>query len=340
MSDDRATPRTRWWHPVVGALVRFALWTFAILPEWIAYRLADLAAVPLIAYTLLHERRVSRLGRGMFRNQRIVFRDAWTPRLGRRLLMRWARHMTALGVEFARMPRLRREDLERFVNVDEIYRMLLVERPDGALCLTGHMGCWEYSGYVASLMGFPVSSIARPIGVPELDEIMRRRRSGSGQEIIPKVGALRPMRRVLQRGDVVGLVADEIRPQNPIFVPFLGTVAPMNPTVAKLHLSTRAPIVVATVQRQHGRPRHRYHVWDVIRWQPYDDEETAIFEVSRRINDAYSRAVLSYPEQWLWGSRRFHVRPAGESLGPDGLPPAVEPVDLSRLPDEWARLLG
>ena len=34
-----------------------------------------------------------------------------------------------------------------------------------------------------------------------------------------------------------------------------------------------------------------------------------------------SRAILAYPEQWFWGSRRFLTRPPGEAPGPDGLPP-------------------
>ncbi len=321
----------RWWHVPAANVLQLSLWTLRVVPAWVAYRVADVLAVLLIGYTLVHERKVGPQGRGLFRNQKIVFRDAWTPRFGRRLLVGWARHMTNLLVDFARMPLVTRKSVHRLVNVDEMFRMTSVERTVGSFCVTGHIGVWELSGFVPPLFGFPNHSVARPSGIPAVDAVITRYRTLGGQQIIKKHGALRRLRRVLAQNEVAGLVADEMNPQNPIFVPFLGTTAAMNSTLAKMHLVTKAPIVVATVHRQKGRrTRYRYRVWTVIRWQPFDDEETAVLRVSRLVNDAYSRAVLEYPEQWLWASRRFHVRPPGEVAGDDGLPPADHPVELLR----------
>jgi lauroyl/myristoyl acyltransferase len=73
-----------------------------------------------------------------------------------------------------------------------------------------------------------------------------------------------------------------------------------------------------------GRARYRFRVWRVIRPVPGDaDEERR--RVVREMNQGLSEAILAAPAQWLWGSRRFHTRPAGERPGPDGLPPAVAP---------------
>ena len=104
-------------------------------------------------------------------------------------------------------------------------------------------------------------------------------------------------------------------------MPFLGTLAATTPSVAFLQRVTGAPIVVASVHRI-GRERWRCHVWRVIRFDPTRDAEGARARGhGRAVSEALSRAILAYPEQWFWGSRRFLTRPPGEQPGPDGLPP-------------------
>ena len=64
---------------LAGLALRGVTGAFQRMPRWLAYGIADVAALPLVAATLLHERRVAPLGRGIFRNQRIVFREQLTP---------------------------------------------------------------------------------------------------------------------------------------------------------------------------------------------------------------------------------------------------------------------
>ncbi|MEM7263297.1 MAG: lysophospholipid acyltransferase family protein [Planctomycetota bacterium] len=320
--------RERWWHHLVAYALLFVFWFFRVLPSFVAFAIADLLAVFLVIFTWFHERRVGPKGRGMFRNQQIVFREAWSPRLGRRLLWRWARHMTSLLVVFARLPKIQPDSFEKYVNVDEIPKLFGLDRTDGLIMVTGHMGVWEMTGHLAAVYDLDVHSVARPLGIPAVDHVINRNRGTAGQRIIAKDGALRKIRRALANGCAVGLVADEMNPQNPVFVPFLGTKAAMNPTAAKIHLATRAPILIGTVHLVSRRgPRFRLHLWEAIEWREHEDPDAAVMEISERINHAYSRAVLSYPEQWLWGSRRFQVRPPEEALGPDGLPPRAHGLD-------------
>jgi lauroyl/myristoyl acyltransferase len=63
----------------------------------------------------------------------------------------------------------------------------------------------------------------------------------------------------------------------------------------------------------------------VIRSKPGDDEQADLEDVTAAINRALTASVFAYPEQWLWGSRRFLTRPPDEMTGPDGLPPRAEP---------------
>jgi KDO2-lipid IV(A) lauroyltransferase len=291
------------------------------MPEFLAYAIADAASLALVAATLWHERRVAPLGRGLFRNQRIVFREDLTRRRGWRLLFGWARHLCHLVVDFCRMPRLTPENFERSVESRAFRELIpLVEEGRGVICVSGHLGVFELCPYLPSLVGFPITVVVRPTGLAPVDAVLTEIRSASGTRVLTKWGILLPLKRVLERGEMVGLLADEDASGRAIFAPFLGTLAATTPSAAFLQRVTGAPIAVASVHRV-ARGRWRCHVWSVIRAKPDLEAERAEREVTFAVNEALSRAILAYPEQWFWGSRRFATRPAGEQPGPDGLPP-------------------
>jgi KDO2-lipid IV(A) lauroyltransferase len=294
------------------------------MPRLVAYAIADVASLAIVAAALLHERRVAPLGRGLFRNQRIVFRDRLTRRRASRLLFAWARHMTYLFVDFCRMPRLRAHDFQRGVDAQAFEELIpLAEQGRGLLCVSGHLGVWELCPHLASLRGYPMTVVVRPTGIAPVDAVLTAIRRSGGTNVLGKWGILLPLKKALERGELVGLLADEDAPERPLFVPFLGTLAATTPSVAFLQRVTGAPIAVASVHRV-GRERWRCHVWRVILHDPSLDPERAEREVTAAVNEALSRAILAYPEQWLWGSRRFATRPPGEQPRADGLPPRAE----------------
>jgi KDO2-lipid IV(A) lauroyltransferase len=308
-------------HRVVGHLLLGAVATLRRLPAALAYALADLATPTVVAYALLHERRVAPRGRGLFRNQRIVFREELTRRRSLRLLLGWARHMTHLAVDFCRMPGIDASNLERHVDaraIDLLRRIAAEGR--GVICVSGHIGVWELAGHAVNLRGVPLTVVARPSGIRPLNDVINDVRRSGGQRVLEKRGVLWPLKKTLDRGEAIGFLADENAPDSSLFPPFLGTPAATHPTAAFLHRLSAAPIAVMSCHRT-GRGRFRIHVWDVIRHTKTDDREADLRVVSAAINDALSRAILAYPEQWFWSSRRFLTRPPGESAGADGLPP-------------------
>jgi KDO2-lipid IV(A) lauroyltransferase len=143
------------------------------------------------------------------------------------------------------------------------------------------------------------------------------------------------LRKALARGETVGILCDSSSRKAEAFPPFLGTPAATVATPALLHLTTGAPVVVATAQRT-GRGRFSIRVWDVIRCAPTADRDADVDAILARINLGLSRAVAAAPEQWFWQGGRFKHRPPGEVPGPDGLPPvAASPRDRGG-PGAWS----
>ena len=312
---------------LAGTALRAAATTVRRLPSALVYALADLASLAVVLYALVHERRVGPQGRGLFRNQRIVFRDRLTRSTSRALLIAWARHMARLAVDFCRMPRIDAANLSRHVDfraLPELRKLHAEGR--GVICVSGHFGVWELLGHAARLEGLPVSIVARRMAQPPLQEFVDSIRRRAGQARVEQRGALWQLKKALDRGDVIGLLADEDTPVKPIFVPFLGTLAASSPAAAFLQRVSGAPIAVVGCHRV-GRERFRIDVWRVISCAEARAAEADPAGVTASISEALSRAILARPEQWLWGSRRYLTRPAGEQAGPDRLPPRAPKLD-------------
>lgn len=305
---------------------------FRCLPGVVAYALADVFAAPVVLVSWFREQRV---GRGVNRNLRIVYRDTLTARMALRMRWAWARHMAWLAVDFFRMPKIHKSNLKQFVDTTELDDLRArCDASKGLICVTGHIGVPELLGHVAGLSGLPVTSLFRPRSNPAIEERVTRIRACGGQKALPKWNSLWPLKKALDRGEFLGMAMDEYTRERPVFVPFLGTLAATNCAAAHLHLRTGAPMVVVSVHRV-ARQWYRFHVWDLIHHPRTEDRNGNVKEVLVKMNEAMSRAIRAYPAQWFWGGRRFRNRPPGEVPGPDGLPPqSAWGRDADRVPSD------
>jgi len=288
------------------------------LPPRAAYALADVASLGVLAWSAMHEQRVGPRGRGVERNQRIVYREAFDSRAAARQRRDWARHLSRLVADVAALRALSPAALAQRVDLRGLERLRpLLAEGRGLIAVSGHIGVWELLTQLPSLCGIPLRVVARPTGSAPLDLLLDGLRQRGGARVVAQRGALWQLTRALAQGEAVGLLADENRCSRPLFAPFLGTPAATNPAPARLQQRTGAPIAVVSCHRC-GIGRFRLDVWDVLRPRPVGADPQ---QVVRAMNAALSRAIQAQPEQWLWGSRRFHTRPPGETPDPDGLPP-------------------
>ena len=100
-------------------------------------------------------------------------------------------HLFLMAVEMAHAPRkihwTNWRDYIDLVRKDLLVSMLIDDRPTMLVC--GHFGNFELSGYVLALLGFPSSTIARPLDNRHLDRFVNELRESHGQFIIPKNGS-------------------------------------------------------------------------------------------------------------------------------------------------------
>ncbi|MCW8130333.1 MAG: lysophospholipid acyltransferase family protein [Planctomycetota bacterium] len=301
------------------ALVRLLMLFFQALPapaaRWVGRQLG------LLAWRLMKRKR-----KQMLRHMDLAFRGEFSRDQHEAWVRGHFEHIGLFVVEFARLPLHSKETIGEFCDLAEVARfdgLLAKGNGRGLMIVPAHHGNWELCGYAVSLLGYPLLSVARPLDNPLLNELVDGVRERAGNEIIHKWQVLWTLKKQLDRGRIVTMSVDQNGGVAGTFVPLFGTLASTVASPAELALASRAPVVVATLNRLADGVRHKFHVWDVIECEKTGDHEADRRALLTRINQAYERAIRAYPEQWLWGHQRWKARPPGEVPGPDGLPPRI-----------------
>jgi Kdo2-lipid IVA lauroyltransferase/acyltransferase len=239
--------------------------------------------------------------------------DAQRHDLARRSL----RVIPMLGIDVLFTTRLIRLDTwTRYVDLSDNLRPvleLLLRRNQGLIMLTGHYGNFEILGYVLALLGFPTSSVARPLDNKPISDWLFGVRERMGQKIIGKKGATTEVTETLDRHGVVGFVADQNAGSKGIFVDFFGRKASTYKSIGLVAMQYDVPIVVGYARRIGERFRFRIGAQDIIwpdDWKQQDDP-------LRYITQRYTRAIEDFirddPSQYWWVHRRWKTRPKGEA---------------------------
>ena len=300
-------------HAFVRALVLFLNAIPAGLARWIGRTFGKLA----YCCDKRHRRQV-------LTNMEIAFRGEKSAAEKDLLCRRFFEHMGLAAVEFARLSRLTRANVEQLVDLSELRSFdAIIAKKKGLLCVPAHHGNWELCGYSVALMGYPIRSVARPLDNPLLNDMILEMRQRSGHVIIEKWKVLWKLKKMLDMGEIVTMSVDQNGGTSGQFVPFFGSLASTAASPADLQVVTGTPIIVCTLNRKPDGIRHEFKVWEVIEHQATGDHAADVRVILTRINAAVERAIRAYPEQWLWMHKRWKTRPPGETQGPDGLPPLI-----------------
>lgn len=231
------------------------------------------------------------------------------------LLAGMYRNLGWLLAEFAQMPRysasyvqkhvMRYEGLENYVAA--------AQKGNGVLVLTGHLGAWELSSFVHSLLGRPMGMVIRRLDNPLVDDYVNSIRCMHGNRILHKDDFARGLLRAMQAGETVGILMDtNMTPPQGVFVPFFGREACTASGLARVARKTGAAVLPGFLLWSEEEQRYVLHFGAELKLYKTADAEadamanTALFAA---VTESYIRR---YPDQWLWLHRRWKTRPAGE----------------------------
>lgn len=214
-------------------------------------------------------------------------------------------HFGRLLVELLRFGSLSRErllELVEFEGEDRVWNAYSQKR--GVLLFSGHFGFWELQGIVHGLHFRPIGVLARALDNPLLNAELERLRGHTGNSVIYRRGAIRPILRALQSGEGVALLIDQhIQSADAVYVDFFNRPAATTSALAAIALRTGAPVIpLFALPLPGGRYRM---IYDHAVEPPAPDSADRIREFTQRCTDVLEMYVRRHPELWLWMHRRW-----------------------------------
>lgn len=204
--------------------------------------------------------------------------------------------------------RIRPDNWQNYVTIDappETFAQLK-DTSRGAIIASGHLGNWDVAARALSMLR-PVSVIYRPFNNPYLDREINSERGGTNLHLISKYKT-NPMRfmKLLADGDCLALMIDQHISEagERVRVNFFGRPCWATRSVAMMHMTTRLPLFVAVAART-GRLKFTAHLAGPIRWERTGNREADVLGITQAMTDEIEKIARRYPEQYLWGHRRW-----------------------------------
>jgi Kdo2-lipid IVA lauroyltransferase/acyltransferase len=243
-------------------------------------------------------------------NIRVAFPHL-TPAERRRMARRMWEHLLLMAVEMAHAPRkihwTNWRDYITLIRKDYLVAMLIDSRPTMLVC--GHFGNFELSGYVLAQLGFPSSSIARPLDNRYLDAFLKTWRESHGQYMIPKTGSAVQVDALLTEGGTLTLLADQHAGDKGCWVDFFGRPASTHKAVALLALTNETPLAVCYCQRRSKPLQYDMGCDRGVDPRTMPAELASVPGLTRWYTGELENIIRRAPEQYWWVHRRWKGTP-------------------------------
>ena len=203
-----------------------------------------------------------------------------------------------------------RENWQKHVKLtmSEEARALIFESKQPIILATGHLGAWE-AGITAVTSARPLFAVARLMDNPYIQRFLERHNFRGGVTIIPKKHGFSAstLNRWRTQNGALAILFDQFS-SNGAVVPFFGHQLPVYTSPARLHLRTKAPVVVGGFLRKGLLSFEMVVVGEPI----YPKANASLKSVTAELISRLEQVIRMAPDQYLWLHRRFRGIPVPE----------------------------
>jgi KDO2-lipid IV(A) lauroyltransferase len=258
-------------------------------------------------YAHLLDRGIPRLRRAARRNLALALPEL-TPGQHAAIVDGVFRSIGRLLVTFAKFPKIRRENLDRWIRLEGGEHFEAAIRAGrGVLFATAHLGNWELSAFAHALMEAPMNVVVRPLDNPYIDALVERRRALTGNRPIGKKDFARAILKALAANEAVGILIDQnASPADGVFVDFFGVKACAGTGFAKFAAHSGAAVIPGFALWNEDEQRYLLRFYPPVAMTGNTVCDTQILQAK------LEEVIRAYPDQWLWIHRRWKTRPEGE----------------------------
>jgi KDO2-lipid IV(A) lauroyltransferase len=220
------------------------------------------------------------------------------------LLKKTYKHYGIVLIDFFRQPHLDSQNISDFVKIDEETKDLL-DKHDGGIIMTGHLGNWEAFLPTLGLNGYPFVVVTQTQKSASSQKFFNGIRSFPNISLIPRTGGRKKMLNVLEENKFLGLASDQNAGERGINIPFFNLPASIPKGAALFHLKTGMPIIVGfCILSRDLKYNLRLREMDLSSIP--NEKEDAIIAINTQYSKILEEAVRKYPEQYFWFHRKWN----------------------------------
>jgi len=214
-------------------------------------------------------------------------------------------NIAQLGIEMFRFPSFDQSYVDKFLTIEGYEKMeqaLLENR--GIIFLAAHFGNWELSSVVSAIVGHPMKILVREQRHSRLNDFLTAMRETHGNEMIGKGMAVREIVKALRDNQIVGILSDQSGGPDGIFVELFGRRTTTPPGVVSIAKRTECIVLPSFIIRgKNGH--HRIEINDPLIIPNTGDDERDIKMGLTNYLKTLEHYISMYPDQWLWGHKRW-----------------------------------
>ncbi|UCD32788.1 MAG: hypothetical protein JSV38_02545 [Desulfobacterales bacterium] len=240
------------------------------------------------------------------RNLEFVYPE-WTHQRIKKMSKRVFQNIGISFTEICQLHCLAREDILNRVQIEgENNLQQALEKQNGAVMISGHMGNWELLLLFCPLyFKTGITFVAKQSSNNTISRWVHGLRTRFGSKVIYKEGAWPEMTRTLRQGKMVGVLIDQ-KTESSIGakITFFNKYVTATPVAALLALRCQSPVLPAFCIRD-GDGSYTIKIYPPVTLKKTDDFRSDLRTNTQIMTDAIEIAISEYPEQWFWVLKRW-----------------------------------
>jgi len=223
-------------------------------------------------------------------------------------------NMIAVFAEFLKSARMSDAQILKRIKIDGIEGFdKLLERNKGIVCITGHIGNWEYLAFYFAMQKYKPYIIVNPLYNNKLDNHLKQMREKRGSICVnrKKKEDLKLMFYALKSSNSpLAFLCDQNFLEG-VYVNFFGCLAATPTGPIAMAIKTCSPIIIAyDIPNKHGY--HSLHISEEFVIEEKETKEETILHNTQRYTKKLEDIIRANPEHWIWSHGRWNTRPGNE----------------------------
>lgn len=294
---------------ILYILYRIAHLIAISLPLKAGYAIASFAA-DVYSHTCLRDRKI------LVRNISTVTGNINNPDKLNAMATDVFRNFAKYLVDFFRFSKIDKIYIDRFVSVEGAENIKwALDRGNGVIVLSAHIGNWELGAFIMSAIGYPISGVVLRHQNKKINDFFKKQRMIGNMRPIEMGGSLKACYHTLKSNGLLALLGDRDFTKNGLRMNFFGKQALIPRGPGALSYRIGSVIVPCFTVREKG-DRFKLLVGKPILPDQKLDEEAAIEKITGEYLKTIEACIRAYPTQW-YVFKNIWSEDAEELLRPD-----------------------